>query len=100
MSLLFTVTPEAGKGDKAITSLLTPAQEEFRQNLRKRLIAARGSTYIYKDPDVVAGRAGGSIGDDGTINFGDTKVPVGTGDAPPTAAGGAGRIGRVNIRPR
>ena len=40
-----------------------------RLALRRRLIAARGRTYTYKDPDAVASRIGGVIGDDGTIDI-------------------------------
>ena len=61
--------PNTGTGDPAITDLLTAEEEAERQALRQRLIAARGSTYTYKDPDGVAGRAGGSIDDRGTITL-------------------------------
>jgi len=63
------ITTKAGQGDVAITDIVSPSLEAFRQALRKRLIASRGSTYTYRDPDATAGRAGGSIDDDGTIRL-------------------------------
>ena len=58
-----------GRGDESITSMLPADIEARRQALRQALIASRGSSYTYKDPDAVAGRAGGSIGNDGTITI-------------------------------
>lgn len=45
----------------------------FRAALRRRLVAVRGQTYTYKDPDAVAARVGGTIRDDGTIDV--TRQP-------------------------
>lgn len=46
----------AGKGaEAAAAQYLDPSKEAWRQALRQRLAAARGSTYTYKDPNKIAG---------------------------------------------
>lgn len=51
------------------TTQARPNLDNMRRSLRQRLIAARGSSYTYKDPDSVAARAGGTIGRRGTIRI-------------------------------
>jgi hypothetical protein len=74
---------DLGKGDTSITDLLTPSEEEFRQELRSRLMAARGRTYTYTNPDDAATRAGGNIDDKGTIT-----INMGQGSIGQPAQGG------------
>ena len=70
------VTENTGKGDEKIKELLSPEMEAGRMALRRQLIAARGSSYTYKDPDTVAQRTGANIGDDGTITIGMNRSQV------------------------
>ena len=64
------INDNTGTGDAAIKNIISPELEAKRMELRRKLIAARGSSYTYKDPDGVAGRAGASIGDNGAITIG------------------------------
>lgn len=61
---------ELGKGDKTVAEIISPALEDWRMGVRRKLVAARGSTYTYKNPDDTASRVGGNIGDDGTVHLG------------------------------
>jgi len=51
-----------GTGDQAVSEMLSPEDEAFRQALRAKLVAARGHTYTYKNPERIMIRLGGGGG--------------------------------------
>jgi len=77
------LVPSTGQGDAAVTEILTPEMEAMRQELRRRLIAARGSTYTYRNPTDVASR---SV----SINMGGSGAGSSPNEPGDSGAGGLG----------